>query len=63
MRLCRFFAGVLAPFLMVPHTGSPTIFFGTIVIVVSVGAFIPILFGRETVGQLEVIAAEAAEPA
>ncbi len=59
----RLFAGVLAPFLMVPHTGSPTIFFGTIVIVVSVGAFIPILFDRETVGQLEIIAAEAAQPA
>jgi MFS family permease len=55
----RLFAGVLAPFLMVPHTGSPTIFFGTIVIVVSVGAFIPILFGRETVGQLELITGEA----
>ena len=26
----RLFAGGLAPFLMVPHTGSPTIFFGTI---------------------------------
>jgi MFS family permease len=51
----RLFAGVLAPFLMVPHTGSPTIFFGTIVIVVSIGAFIPLLFGRETVGQLETV--------
>jgi MFS family permease len=51
----RLFAGVLVPFLMVPHTGSPTIFFGTIVIVVSVGAFIPLLFGKETVGQLELV--------
>ena len=51
----RLFAGVLAPFLMVPHTGSPTIFFGTIVIVVSIGAFIPLIFGRETVGQLETV--------
>ena len=51
----RLFAGVLAPFLMVPHTGSPTIFFGTILVVVSVGAFIPLLFGRETVGQLETV--------
>ncbi len=51
----RLFAGVLAPFLMVAHTGSPTIFFGTILIVVSVGAFIPLLFGRETVGQLETV--------
>jgi len=59
----RVFAGVLAPFLMEPHTGSPTIFFGTILVVVVIGAFIPVLFGKETVGQLEIIAAEAAEPA
>ena len=51
----RIFAGVLAPFLMVPHTGSPTIFFGTILVVVAVGAFIPLIFGRETVGQLETV--------
>jgi MFS transporter, putative metabolite:H+ symporter len=49
----RLFAGVLAPFLMEPHTGSPTIFFGTIFVVVAIGAFIPLAFGRETVGQLE----------
>jgi MFS family permease len=59
----RIFAGVLAPFLMVSHTGSPTIFFGTIVVVVAIGAFIPPLFGKETVGQLEIVAAEAIEPA
>jgi hypothetical protein len=47
------FAGVLAPFLMEPHTGSATIFFGTIFAVVAIGAFIPVLFGKETVGQLE----------
>ena len=51
----RLFAGVLAPFLMEPHTGSATIFFGTILIVVAIGAFIPVFFGRETVGQLEVV--------
>jgi MFS transporter, putative metabolite:H+ symporter len=51
----RLFAGGLAPFLMEPHTGSPTIFFGTIFIVVALGAFIPLLFGRETVGQLETV--------
>ena len=51
----RLFAGGLAPFLMEPHTGSPTIFFGTILVVVSIGAFIPLVFGRETVGQLEVV--------
>jgi hypothetical protein len=51
----RMFSGVLAPFLMAPNTGSPTIFFGTILVVVAIGAFIPVLFGRETVGQLETV--------
>jgi putative MFS transporter len=51
----RLFAGVLAPFLIEPHTASPTIFFGTILIVVAIGAFIPLLFGRETIGQLETV--------
>ena len=55
----RVFSGVLAPFLMAPLTGSPTIFFGTILVVVSVGAFIPVLFGRETVGQLETVTESA----
>jgi MFS transporter, putative metabolite:H+ symporter len=59
----RIFAGVLGPFLMTPYTGSPTIFFGTILFVVAIGALIPVLFGKETVGQLEIIAAEAAETA
>ncbi len=51
----RLFAGGLVPFLMEPHTGSPTIFFGTIFVVVAIGAFIPVLFGKETVGQLETV--------
>jgi MFS family permease len=51
----RIFAGVLGPFLMTPYTGSPTIFFGTILVVVGVGALIPVLFGKETVGQLEAV--------
>jgi MFS transporter, putative metabolite:H+ symporter len=51
----RIFAGVVAPFLMEPHFGSPTIFFGTILVVVAAGAFIPVLFGKETVGQLETV--------
>jgi MFS family permease len=51
----RLFAGVLAPFLMEPHTGSAKIFFGTIFVVVAIGAFIPLAFGRETVGQLETV--------
>ena len=56
----RIFAGVLAPFLMSPYTGSPTIFFGTILVVVAVGALIPVVFGRETVGQLETVTENAA---
>jgi hypothetical protein len=52
----RFFAGVMAPFRMEPHTSSPTLFFGTILVVVAIGAFIPLLSGRETVGQLETVA-------
>jgi len=51
----RLFAGVLAPFLMEPHTGSPTIIFGTILVVVAVGSFIPLAFGKETIGQLETV--------
>lgn len=57
----RLFAGVLAPFLMEPHTGSATIYFGTILVVVAIGAFIPVVFGRETVGQLEVVSETAPE--
>jgi MFS transporter, putative metabolite:H+ symporter len=53
--LGRIFSGVTAPFLMAPHTGSPIIFFGTILVMVTIGAFIPLLFGRETVGQLETV--------
>ena len=59
----RVFSGVLAPFLMEPHTGSPAIFFRTILVVVTVGAFIPLLFGRETVGQLETVTEGAPAPA
>jgi MFS transporter, putative metabolite:H+ symporter len=51
----RFVAGVVAPFLLEPYTGSPTIFFGTLAIVASIGAFVPVLFGKETVGQLETV--------
>src|SRR5271168_396928 len=59
----RLFAGVLAPFLMEPHTSSPTIFFGTILVVVAIGAFIPLAFGRETVGQLETVTEGITAPA
>ena len=51
----RLFSGVLMPFLMTPYTGSPGIFFGTMLIVVAIGAFIPVVFGRETIGQLEIV--------
>jgi putative MFS transporter len=51
----RLFAGGVMPFVMEPHVGSPTIFFGTIFVVVAIGAFIPVLFGKETVGQLELV--------
>jgi len=51
----RIFAGVMAPFLIEPHTGDAVVFFGTILVVVACGAFIPLLFGKETVGQLETV--------
>jgi MFS transporter, AAHS family, 4-hydroxybenzoate transporter len=51
----RIFAAGLVPVLVEPHTASPTVFFGTILGVVAVGAFIPLLFGRETIGQLETV--------
>ena len=59
----RIFAGVLAPFLMTPYPGSPTIFFGTILVVVAVGSLIPVVFGKETVGQLETVTESALRPA
>jgi hypothetical protein len=31
------------------------VFFGTLLVVVAIGAFVPLLFGRETVGQLETV--------
>ncbi len=49
----RVFSGVIIPFLVAPHTGSPVIFFGTMLIVVIIGACIPKIFGRETLGNLE----------
>jgi MFS family permease len=52
----RIFAGVLMPYILEPHTGEPIIFFGSIVTVVAFGACVPLLFGCETVGQLEAVA-------
>jgi AAHS family 4-hydroxybenzoate transporter-like MFS transporter len=57
----RIFAGVLAPFMIEPHTGSPVVYFGTIAVVVAIGAFLPLLFGKETVGQLELVTETAPE--
>ena len=55
----RIFSGVLMPYLLEPYTGSPTIFFGTVAAVVTVGACVPLLFGKETAGQLEMVTAAA----
>jgi MFS family permease len=49
----RVFAGVIAPFVMAAHTGSPSIFFGTMMAMVLIGACIPFALGRETLGNLE----------
>jgi MFS transporter, putative metabolite:H+ symporter len=49
----RIFAGVIVPFVMVSHTASPLVFFGTMIIMVAIGACIPFALGRETVGNLE----------
>jgi MFS family permease len=51
----RIFSGVLVPFLLEPYTGSPILFFGSIGVVVAIGACVPLLFGKETVGQLELV--------
>jgi putative MFS transporter len=58
----RVFAGVIAPFLMASHTGSPGIFFGTMIGVVAVGACIPLVLGRETLGNLEAFTESVPEP-
>jgi putative MFS transporter len=59
----RIFSGVLVPYLLEPYTGSATIFFGTIAAVVAVGACIPLLLGKETVGQLEMVTETGGESA
>ena len=57
----RIFSGGLVPYLLEPYTGSATIFFGTIAAVVTIGACIPLLFGKETIGQLEMVTAPVPE--
>jgi MFS family permease len=63
----RLLAGVCLPFLLEPYTGSATIFFGTLAVIVTTGALVPVLFGRETIGQLEIVTeggvASVADPA
>ena len=54
----KIFGGGLLPFFMTPHTGSPAIFFGTMLLFAAIGALVPIVWGKETIGQIEVIAAE-----
>ena len=57
----RIFSGVLTPFLLEPYTGSATIFFGRSRWWWRIGACIPLLFGKETVGQLELVTETSAE--
>jgi MFS family permease len=58
----RIFSGVVTPYLLEPYTDSPTIFFGTIVVVMVVGACFPLMWGKETVGQLELVTEASAAP-
>ena len=51
----RLISGVLFPLFLERYTASPVVFFGTLLAVVAIGAFVPLLFGRETVGQLETV--------
>lgn len=53
--LGRVVAGIIIPYCVASHTGSPTIFFGTMLVFALTGAFVPLLLGRETVGQLEMV--------
>ena len=57
----RIFSGVLTPFLLEPYTAFATVFFGTIVLVMVLGACFPLLWGKETVDQLELMTEQRAE--
>jgi hypothetical protein len=46
-----------------PAPGSPTIVFGTLLVVAAIGACVSVLFGKETVGQLETVSEGVPEPA
>jgi hypothetical protein len=54
---------MIAAFMSEPYTASPSIFFGSLAVVASIGAFVPVLFGKETVGQLETVTEGVPEPA
>ncbi len=56
----KLIAGGLLPFFMAPHTGSPALFFGTMMFFAMFGALVPVIWGKETTGQIEVIASEPA---
>jgi hypothetical protein len=43
------------PVVLERYTASRMLFFGTLQVAVAIGAFVPQLFGRETVGQLETV--------
>jgi hypothetical protein len=43
------------------HAGSPTIFFSTLAVVASIGAFVPVLFGKKTIGQPETVTERVSE--
>lgn len=59
----RVVAGIAIPFLISGYTGSAVIFFGTVLVFSIVGAFIPVVLGNETVGQLELVTERHAVPA
>jgi MFS family permease len=59
----RVFSGILTPFFLEPYTGFPIVFFGFIVVVMAIGAVLPLMFGKETVGQLELVTEADAVPA
>ncbi len=52
------FARGLPPFFMAPHSGSPPIFFGTMLAFAAIGAVVPIVLGKEMIARVEVIGAE-----
>jgi len=59
----RLVSGVAFPLFLERYTASPVVFFGTLLAVVAVGATMPLLFGRETIGQLETISGKGVRAA